>query len=62
LTDLFTTKPDIERPLADRMRPLALSEFYGQRHLLADGKPLQSAITQGRAHSMVFWGDRKSVV
>ena len=38
------------------MRPLALSEFYGQRHLLADGKPLRSAIAQGRAHSMVFWG------
>ena len=38
------------------MRPLALSEFYGQQHLLADGKPLQRAIAQGRAHSMVFWG------
>jgi len=38
------------------MRPLALSEFYGQRHLLADGKPLQAAISQGRVHSMVFWG------
>jgi len=33
-----------------------LSEFYGQQHLLADGKPLHRAITQGRAHSMVFWG------
>ncbi len=38
------------------MRPLALSEFHGQRHLLADGKPLQSAIAHGRTHSMVFWG------
>jgi putative ATPase len=38
------------------MRPATLSEFYGQRHLLADGKPLHRAITQGRAHSMVFWG------
>ncbi len=56
LTDLFTTESDIERPLADRMRPATLSEFYGQRHLLADGKPLHRAITQGRAHSMVFWG------
>jgi putative ATPase len=56
LTDLFSTESEIERPLADRMRPLALSEFYGQRHLLEDGKPLQSAISQGRAHSMVFWG------
>mgnify|MGYP003641132031 CR=1 FL=1 len=38
------------------MRPANLSEFFGQRHLLADGKPLQRAIEQGRAHSMVFWG------
>ncbi len=38
------------------MRPAELSEFYGQRHLLADGKPLHRAISQGRAHSMVFWG------
>lgn len=56
MTDLFTTESDIERPLADRMRPATLSEFYGQRHVLADGKPLHRAITQGRAHSMVFWG------
>ncbi len=56
MTDLFTSEIDHERPLADRMRPGTLSEFHGQRHLLAEGKPLQRAITQGRAHSMVFWG------
>jgi len=58
LTDLFSSDPlnDIERPLADRMRPATLAEFFGQRHLLAEGKPLLRAIEQGRAHSMVFWG------
>ena len=56
LTDLFTTEDEFERPLADRMRPATLSEFYGQRHLLAIGKHLRPAIEQGRAHSMVFWG------
>ncbi len=56
MTDLFANEFDGDRPLADRMRPATLSEFYGQRHLLADGKPLHRAITQGRAHSMVFWG------
>ena len=45
-----------DRPLADRMRPESLSEFYGQGHLLEEGKPLRRAIQQGRAHSMVFWG------
>ncbi len=58
LTDLFCgidTAP-AERPLADRMRPLSLHEFSGQRHLLDEGKPLLRAIGQGRVHSMIFWG------
>lgn len=38
------------------MRPASLAEFYGQRHLLEDGKPLLRAIEQGRVHSMIFWG------
>lgn len=38
------------------MRPGSLDEFFGQKHLLSDGKPLQKAIAEGRAHSMVFWG------
>jgi putative ATPase len=56
VADLFSSETDFGRPLADRMRPVSLSEFYGQRHLLADGKPLHRALTHGRAHSMVFWG------
>ena len=46
----------MQRPLADRMRPLRLDEFFGQAHLLDEGKPLRKAVEQGRAHSMVFWG------
>ena len=58
MTDLFTSVASeaAERPLADRMRPAKLGEFYGQSHLLEEGKPLRRAIEQGRAHSMVFWG------
>ena len=44
------------RPLADRMRPRTLEEFFGQPHLLQPGKPLYTAIRSGRLHSMVFWG------
>jgi len=44
------------RPLADKMRPLNLSDFIGQEHLLEVGKPLRAAIDTGRLHSMVFWG------
>ena len=44
------------KPLADRMRPRALAEFIGQKHLIAPGKPLFEAIRGGRLHSMIFWG------
>ena len=47
---------DPSRPLADRMRPNSLRGFFGQQHLLADGKPLRRAIDDGKTHSMVFWG------
>ena len=58
MTDLFAAEEAeaIERPLADRMRPANLDEFFGQSHLLEQGKPLRKAVEQGRAHSMVFWG------
>ncbi|MCH8302341.1 MAG: AAA family ATPase, partial [Proteobacteria bacterium] len=38
------------------MRPDSLDCFFGQEHLLAEGKPLRRAIEQGRTHSMIFWG------
>ncbi len=58
MTDLFEDLEEelLTRPLADRMRPATLGEFFGQAHLLDEGKPLRRAIEQGRAHSMVFWG------
>jgi len=43
-------------PLADRMRPQTLTDVVGQSHILAIGKPLHTAISSGRLHSMVFWG------
>jgi len=55
--DLFSQNEDpLSHPLADRMRPRELSEYCGQLHLLAEGKPLRLAIEQDRLHSMVFWG------
>ena len=44
------------RPLADRMRPRTLDNFYGQSHLLSDESSLRQALEHGRLHSMVFWG------
>ncbi len=58
LTDLFAREKDtlVDRPLADRMRPTKIDDFFGQSHLLAEGKPLRQAIEQGKAHSMILWG------
>src|ERR1700753_1377192 len=43
-------------PLAERMRPNSLDEFYGQRHLLGPGKPLRVQIENDDAASLIFWG------
>src|SRR5690348_11123986 len=44
------------QPLATRMRPKSLTDYVGQSHLLAQGKPLRKAIEQGILHSMIFLG------
>lgn len=44
------------RPLADRMRPGNVDEFAGQRHLLAPGRALRTALDRGQMHSMILWG------
>ncbi len=44
------------KPLADRMRPVLLADFIGQKHLLKPGKPLYEAVSSGQLHSMIFWG------
>ena len=44
------------RPLAARMRPTNLEQYYGQTHLLGEGKPLRKAIQAGHVHSMILWG------
>ena len=43
-------------PLAERMRPMTLDEFVGQRHLLGPGKLLHSLLAQGRLTSLILWG------
>ena len=43
-------------PLAERLRPTTIAEVIGQRHLLAEGKPLHTAFASGRLHSMILWG------
>ena len=48
-------RPALE-PLAARLRPRDLDEFYGQEHLLGKGKVLRRLIESDQVGSMIFWG------
>lgn len=58
--NLFSNSANSEaanyQPLAARMRPSDIDEYFGQEHLLAKGKPLREALDAGVLHSMVLWG------
>jgi putative ATPase len=54
--DLFAADGGPLTPLAERLRPKAIDEVIGQRHLLAPGKPLAVAFAAGKPHSMILWG------
>ena len=44
------------QPLAARLRPRTLEEFFGQEHLLGKGKVLRNLIESDNVSSMIFWG------
>ncbi len=60
MTDLFQYTAEIQtprtRPLADRMRPKTLSDFFGQERVLGPGKPLRLWIETDRVPSLILWG------
>ncbi len=43
-------------PLAERMRPKALTDYYGQSHLVGPKGGLTNMIKSGFFPSMIFWG------
>jgi len=47
---------NIQKPLADRMRPENLAEYFGQDQVVGEGKLLRQAIESGHLPSMIFWG------
>lgn len=56
--DLFSQSEALhqEAPLATRMRPRSLEEFYGQEHIVGEGRLLRRAIKGDRLNSMIFYG------
>lgn len=43
-------------PLADRMRPQTLEEFFGQQELIGESSFLRKAIKDDQVPSMILWG------
>ncbi|MGO4853832.1 replication-associated recombination protein A [Phaeovulum sp. W22_SRMD_FR3] len=62
MADLFDAppsdgpKPEAPRPLADRIRPAALSEVIGQAHVLGPEGPLGAMLGAGSLSSLILWG------
>jgi len=59
MSDLFESSglaADAPRPLADRLRPLALDQVVGQDHLLGPDAPLGRMVARGVPHSIILWG------
>lgn len=43
-------------PLAERMRPMSLSDYIGQKHLVGEGAVLRRMIESGHVSSFILWG------
>ncbi|WOF74268.1 replication-associated recombination protein A [Parvibaculaceae bacterium PLY_AMNH_Bact1] len=60
MADLFHTPSEstqeAPRPLADRLRPAALSEVVGQTHLIGPEGPIGRMVASGHLSSIIFWG------
>ncbi len=60
MADLFDSTPSDTplgpRPLADRLRPKALSEVIGQQQVLGPDAPLGTMLASGSLSSLIFWG------
>ncbi len=43
-------------PLAERIRPQTINDFFGQQHLLGSGKPIRLMIDNDTPSSFILWG------
>lgn len=46
----------VDRPLADRLRPASIDQVVGQDHLLSPDAPLGRMLITGKATSFILWG------
>jgi putative ATPase len=53
--DLFNNGP-VKEPLAYRMSPRDINEYFGQEHILGEGKLLRRALEADRITSLILYG------
>lgn len=46
----------MNKPLAERLRPVNLEQYVGQKHLVGEGSVLHNMIDSGRISSFILWG------
>lgn len=56
MSSLFEQRTNKSAPLADRMRPRNIDEFFGQAHIVGKGKLLRRAIETDSLTSSIFFG------
>ncbi|AYF54715.1 ATPase AAA [Clostridium sp. K25] len=56
LFDLALKKSTTNKPLAERMRPKNLNEFFGQEHIIGKGKLLRRLIKTDNLTSIILYG------
>ena len=61
MADLFddpglTKAADVQRPLADRIRPVRLADVIGQAQVLGPDGPMGSMLAAGSLSSLILWG------
>ncbi|MCK9412418.1 MAG: replication-associated recombination protein A [Prolixibacteraceae bacterium] len=44
------------QPLAERLRPVTIDDFIGQKHLVGDGAVIRKMLASGRLSSFILWG------
>lgn len=52
----LNNKINPQAPLADRIRPQNLDQFFGQEHLVGEGKPIRKMIENDSISSFILWG------
>lgn len=55
--NLFDEEKDFNfKPLAERMRPSSLDDFYGQEEIVGKNSPIRKMIETDNISSLIFWG------